>query len=83
MGILDTEPMEFNVEFDQDSIDQFHKVFDTPKDITKKIVDIYNYMAEKKIGEMVLGFETGIKMIMKIDDSEWKDKPRIKIEDVI
>lgn len=25
-GIFDTEPMEFNVEFDQDSIDQFYEL---------------------------------------------------------
>lgn len=38
----------------------------------KKIVDIYNYMAERHVPNMYLQFETGIKVNISIDVSEYR-----------
>ena len=54
-------------------------MLDDDDDVKTKIVDIYNYMAINKISVVELRFDTGIKMICKIDDSEWKNRPVIDL----
>lgn len=64
--------IEFAFSLDEMSKESFNKVFGFDKEITKKIVDIYNYMAEKQIPNMCLQFESGIKINISIDVSEYR-----------
>ena len=64
--------IEFKFTFDDVSKDAFKELFDFDKEITKKIVDIYNYMAEKHTPNMYLQFEDGIKINISIDVSEYR-----------
>lgn len=63
------------------SFDDYFKPL--PTDIKEKIIDIYNYMAKEKLGKVTIQFENGIKINCEIDDSEWKDIPRINLEEVL
>ena len=64
--------IEFTFTLDEVSKDAFKELFDFDKEITKKIVDIYNYMAEKHTPNMYLQFEDGIKINISIDVSEYR-----------
>lgn len=77
------EELTLECEFEKESIEKLMKMATLPDDIQKKIVDIYNYMATNRNGKIVLQFETGIKMICEIDDSEWKSLPRVNLDDVL
>lgn len=77
------EELTLECEFEKESIEKLMKMATLPDDIQKKIIDIYNYMAANKNGKIVLQFETGIKMICEIDDSEWKSLPRVNLDDVL
>ena len=83
MGAFDAEPMTIPCEFEKESFEKFLKTHELPEDIKLKIVEIYNYMAKNRNSKIVLQFETGIKMICEIDDSEWKNPPRISLNEVI
>ena len=58
--------------FDEVSKGAFKELFGFDKEIVKKIVDIYNYMAEKRTPNMYLQFESGIKINISIDVSEYR-----------
>lgn len=64
--------IEFTFSLDEVSKDAFKELFDFDKEITKKIVDIYNYMVEKRTPNMYLQFEDGIKINISIDVSEYR-----------
>ena len=63
---------EFTFTFDEVSKGAFKELFGFDKEIVKKIVDIYNYMAEKRTPNMYLQFESGIKINISIDVSEYR-----------
>ena len=63
---------EFTFTFDEVSKGAFEELFGFDKEIVKKIVDIYNYMAEKRTSNMYLQFESGIKINISIDVSEYR-----------
>ena len=77
------EELTLECEFEKESIEKLMKMATLPEDITEKMMDIYNYMANNKIGKMVLQFESGIKLIYKVDMTEWKDPPKIDLEEVL
>ena len=64
--------IEFTFTFDEVSKGAFKELFGVDKEIMKKIVDIYNYMAEKHTPNMYLQFEDGIKINISIDVSEYR-----------
>ena len=64
--------IEFTFTLDEVSKGAFKELFGVDKEIVKKIVDIYNYMAEKHTPNMYLQFEDGIKINISIDVSEYK-----------
>lgn len=64
--------IEFTFTMDEVSKDAFKELFDFDKEIAKKIVDIYNYMAERHAPNMYLQFESGIKINISIDISEYR-----------
>lgn len=64
--------IEFTFTMDEVSKDAFKELFDFDKEITKKIVDIYNYMAERHVPNMYLQFGDGIKINVNIDVSEYR-----------
>ena len=64
--------IEFTFTLDEVSKGAFKELFDFDKEITKKIVDVYNYMAEKRTPNMYLQFEDGIKINISIDVSEYR-----------
>lgn len=71
------------VKFEKDSVEKLREMCTIPDDVKEKLVDIYNYMAKERAGKIVLQFETGIKMICEIDETEWKNPPKINLlEDV-
>lgn len=80
--IMDEE-LTLECEFEKDSVEKLKELFNIPEDIQRKIIDIYNYMATNRNGKIVLQFETGIKMICEIDETEWKNPPRIDLEEVL
>lgn len=77
------DPITIQGEIDKESLDKLKKTCEIPEDIKIKIVEIYNYMAKTGTGKIVFQFETGIKMICEIDDSEWKNKPKIDLSEVL
>lgn len=77
------EELTLECEFEKESIEKLMKMATLPEDIQKKIVDIYNYMATNRNGKIVLQFETGIKMICEIDETEWKNPPKIDLNEVL
>lgn len=83
MSFMDGKPIEGSLEFTEESKEEFKKLFEIPDDIRKKAVDVYNYMARSQSGRMVFQFESGIRFIMEIDDREWKDTPRINLDEVL
>lgn len=83
MRAFDAEPITIPCEFEKESIEKFLKTYELPEDIKLKIVEIYNYMAKNRNSKIVLQFETGIKMICEIDSTEWKNPPRISLNEVI
>lgn len=68
----DVEFVEFKFTFDEVSKGAFKELFGLDKEIVKKIVDIYNYMAEKRTPNMYLQFESGIKINISIDVSQYR-----------
>lgn len=64
--------IEFKFTLDETSKGAFKELFGFDKEIVKKIVDIYNYMAEKRTSYMYLQFESGIKINISIDVSEYR-----------
>ena len=64
--------IEFTFTLDEVSKGAFKELFGVDKEIVKKIVDIYNYMAEKRTPNMYLQFESGIKINISIDVSEYR-----------
>lgn len=68
----DVEFIKFDFTFDEVSKGAFKELFGLDKEIVKKIVDIYNYMAEKRTSYMYLQFENGIKINISIDVSEYR-----------
>lgn len=66
--------VEFKFKFDEVSKGALKKLFGFDKEIVKKIVDIYNYMAEKRTPNMYLQFESGIKINISIDVSEYREQ---------
>ena len=83
MSFFDTKPMEFECKIDDESLKKLKEMATIPKNITEKIVGIYNYMAINRNGKIVLQFETGIKMICEIDATEWKNPPKIDLNDIL
>ena len=81
--IFDTKPIELEAKFDDGSLKKLNEMFTIPEDITEKIVDIYNYMATTKAGKIYLQFETGIKMVCEIDATEWKNPPKVDLNDAL
>ena len=82
-SFLKDETLTLECEFEKDSVEKLKKLFEIPEDIKRKIVDIYNYMAINRNGKIVLQFETGIKMICEIDEAEWKNPPKIDLNEVL
>lgn len=83
MSFLDGKPIEGSLELTEESTEELKKLFKIPDDIRDKAVDVYNYMARSGAGRMVFQFESGIRFIMEIDYSEWKNIPRIDLEEVL
>ncbi len=77
------EELSLDCEFEEDSLEKLREMCSIPDDIKKKLVDIYNYMAINKNSRMELQFDTGIKFICEIDDSEWKSLPKVNLDDVL
>lgn len=71
------------VKFEKDSLEKLREMCTIPDDIKEKLVDIYNYMAINKNSRIELRFDIGIKFICEIDDSEWKNPPRISLNDIL
>ena len=82
-SFLKGDPLILECEFEKDSVEKLKALFSLPEDIQRKIIDIYNYMATNKNGKIVIQFEIGIKMICEIDASEWKNPPRIDLDEVL
>lgn len=82
-AFLKGEELTLDCEIENESLEKLREMCTIPDDIKEKIVDIYNYMAINKNSRIELQFESGIKMICKIDDSEWKNPPRINLDDVL
>lgn len=82
-AFIKNDPITLTGEIDKESLDKLKKLCEIPEDIKIKIVEIYNYMAKTRSGKIVIQFETGIKMICEIDDSEWKNKPKIDLSEVL
>lgn len=83
MSFMDGKPIEGSLELTEESTEALKKLCEMPEDIKKKAVDVYNYMARSSCGKMVFQFESGIRFIMEIDCSEWKDIPRINLDEVL
>lgn len=83
MSFMDGKPLKGNLELTEEGEEDFKKLFEIPDDIRKKAVDVYNYMAKSQSRRMVFQFESGIRFIMEIDDSEWKDIPIINLDEVL
>lgn len=69
----DEKELTFSFILDDESrknIDKLFGKFDI--EITRKIIDVYNYMAENKMPKMYLKFEDGIKINISIDVSEYR-----------
>ena len=64
--------IEFKFTLDEMSRESLNELLGFDWEITKKIVDIYNYMAEKRTPNMYLQFEDGIKINISIDVSEYR-----------
>ena len=64
--------IEFKFTLDEMSRESLNELLRFDREITKKIVDIYNYMAEKRTPNMYLYFEDGIKINISIDVSEYR-----------
>lgn len=64
--------IKFTFTLDEISKDILDELIGFDKEITQKIVDIYNYMAEKRSSNMCLQFENGIKINISIDVSEYR-----------
>lgn len=79
MSFMDGKPIEGSLELTEESTEELKKLWEIPDDIKKKIVDVYNYMVRSSCGKMVFQFESGIRFIMEIDYSEWKNIPRINL----
>lgn len=63
----------FSFTLDDESRKNIEKLFgNVDIEITRKIIDVYNYMAENKIPKMYLKFEDGIKINISIDISEYR-----------
>ena len=82
-SFLKGDTLTLECEFENDSLEKFKKMFLLPEDIQRKIVDIYNYMVINKNGKIVLQFKSGIKMICEIDATEWKNPPKIDLNEVL
>lgn len=80
---LNNKNESFDCKFDEESLEKLKNLCGIPEDIEHKIIDIYNYMAKEKASKIELQFEDGIKVSCKIDDSEWKDRPVINLEDAV
>lgn len=83
MSFMDGKPIEGSLELTEESTEALKKLCEMPEDIKKKAADVYNYMARSSCGKMVFQFESGIRFIMEIDYSEWKDIPRINLDEVL
>lgn len=83
MSFMDGKPIEGSLELTEESTLELKKLFEIPDDIRKKAVDVYNYMARSQCGRMVFQFESGIRFIMEIDTDQWKDVPRINLDEVL
>lgn len=64
--------VEFKCTLDEASKGAFKELFGLDKEIVKKIIDIYNYMAERHVPDMYLQFGSGIKVNISIDVSEYR-----------
>ena len=64
--------IKFTFTLDEISKDILEELIGFDMEITQKIVDIYNYMAEKRTPNMYLQFENGIKINISIDVSEYR-----------
>ena len=82
-SFLKGDSLTLECEFEKDSVEKLKQLFNLPEDIQRKIVDIYNYMAINRNRRIVLQFETGIKMICEIDETEWKNPPKIDLNEVL
>lgn len=80
---LTKELFSIPVKFEKESVEKLREICTIPDDVTEKLVDIYNYMAKERSGKIVLQFETGIKFVCEIDETEWKNPPRINLDDVL
>lgn len=83
MSFMDGKPIEGSLELTEESTEELKKLFEFPDGIKKKAVDVYNYMARSQCGKMVFQFESGIRFIMEINTDQWKDIPRINLDEVL
>lgn len=83
MSFMDGKPLEGSLELTKEGKEYFKKPFEIPDDIRKKAIDVYNYMAISQSGKIVFQFEDGIRFIMEIDTDQWKNIPRINLDEVL
>lgn len=73
IGAFDSEEISIPVEISKESAKSLKKLFEVDDKIVKEMVDIYNYMAKKNSKSMDICFHDGLKFIVTIDDSEYKN----------
>lgn len=73
MGMFDSEEISIPVEISKESKKAIKKLFTIDDNIIKEMLDIYNYMAKKNSKSMDICFHDGLKFIVTIDDSEYKN----------
>lgn len=68
---LKGDELHLKVNLSEEDKNKANQLLGIPKEIAKKMVDIYNYMVEKNAQKIVMSFESGMKISFELDDNEW------------